>query len=367
MRVGVQLIILAGIAAALLAGWWWLAAGDGAAQADRGRRAAEGAGVLVLVEPVVFEQERIVVRAIGTGKALRSVDLYPSTSGEVMAKAFVAGEEVLAGQPLLRLDAEQERIAVRLAEVAVQEAARQVQRYEELAPSGTVAMARLQTARAELESARLRLDQAREALDDRTVFAPFDGVVGLTDIDRGDRITPETFIATLDDRSALEVEFTIPESVAVRVAPGDTVTLTAWTLPGEALTATVSAMGSQIDPVSRSLRLRALLPNPEGRIRPGTSFQVRLDIVGGRYPVVREVAVLWSRDGAYVWRVAEDQRAERVFAKVVRRDRGRVLLDSPLAEGDRIVVEGVQGLRAGTRVDPQPFGRAATPDSEGTS
>ncbi len=67
-----------------------------------------------------------------------------------------------------------------------------------------------------------------------------------------------------------------------------------------------------------------------------------------------EVSVLWSRDGAYLWRV-RDGRAEKVFITMVRRDRGRVLVEGPLEAGDLIVVEGVQGLRDGQAVEPRPF------------
>ena len=114
-------------------------------------------------------------------------------------------------------------------------------------------------------------------------------------------------------------------------------------------------MDSRIDAASRTLRVRARIPNPDDAIRPGTSFEVELAFTGRRYPIVREVAVLWSRDGAYLWR-ANTKKAEKVFVKLVRRDGGRILVDGPLKAGDLVVVEGVQGLRAGQKLDPRPFG-----------
>ena len=77
--------------------------------------------------------------------------------------------------------------------------------------------------------------------------------------------------------------------------------------------------------------------------------------VGRSYPSVREVAVLWSRDGAYLWR-ARDGKADKVFVELIRRDRGYVLVDGKLGPGDPIVVEGVQGLREGQRLDTVRFG-----------
>jgi len=73
------------------------------------------------------------------------------------------------------------------------------------------------------------------------------------------------------------------------------------------------------------------------------------------------VAILWSRDGAYLWRVVDD-RAEKVFVKMIRRQRGRLLVDGALEAGDLIVVEGVQGLRDGQLVEARV--RAVEPDGD---
>jgi RND family efflux transporter MFP subunit len=168
-------------------------------------------------------------------------------------------------------------------------------------------------------------------------------------------------IATLDDRSTILVDFNVPEDYAARLKVGDPVTVRPWSMPDRVITGTISATGSRIDPTSRSLRVRASIPNPDHSIRPGTSFEVELTFVGRAYPKVREVAVLWSRDGAYLWR-AKDGKAEKVFVKLVRRDRGQLLVDGDLRVGDLIVVEGVQGLRQGQSLDPVPYepGAAAT-------
>lgn len=361
MRMPLQVACAGGLVAALAAGWTWFAGWDGAARPEReaGRR---GAATSVLVEALHVAEDRVVVQAVGTGEALRSAALYPSVSGEVVEILFEAGQRVAKGTPLVHLDDKHQQLAVRLAEVAETEARRQVARLEKLAPSGTVSAVRLESAQAELESASLRLDQAKAELGDRTVFAPFDGIIGLTRIDVGDRVTEDTLIATLDDRSSVLVEFAIPEDYAGRLEVGDPVRVRPWTAPDQEAAGVISAADSRIDPATRSLRVKARIPNPQGSLRPGTSFEVRLAFTGRAYPSVPEVAVLWSRDGAYVWRVSGG-RAEKVFVKVVRRDRGRVLVNGPLEVGDLIVVEGVQGLRDGEPVEPVPFGESRTGDA----
>jgi len=364
MRLPYQIFWLLAIAATVTTGWWWFSERDGAAARDE-VKSRRSSATLVLVEPIVLSIDRRIVRAIGTGRALQSASLYPSVSGEVIDVAFTAEQKIKAGQRLLRLDDEDQKLAVRLAQVTVDETARQARRLKKLAPTGNVAQARLDTAKAALESAQLRLAQAKAALKDRSIFAPFDGIIGLTDIDRGDRITPDTLIATLDDRSTLFVEFNISEDAAAHVQPGNAVSLAAWTLPDRTFTGIVSAMGSRIDPVTRALKIRAQIANPEDAIRPGTSFAVSVEVSGSAYPTVREVAVLWSRDGAYIWRV-KNELVEKVFVRVIRREGGKVLVKGGLTEGDVIVVEGVQGLRPGRRVKTAPRSDK-TPDKASTS
>lgn len=348
MRLPSQIFWLFMITALVGGGWWWFTQREGPTARDQVKPRRTKA-TLVLVEHVVLETDKRIVRTVGTGHSLLSADLYPSVSGKVMHVAFEAEQKVKSGQLLLQLNDEDQRLAVKLAQVTVKETARQVNRLKKLAPSGSVAQTQIDTAMAELESAELRLLQARANLKDRAVFAPFDGVIGLSNINRGDRITPNTLIATLDDPSSLYVEFNVSEDAAARIRRGDLVSMTAWTFPDQTFTGIVSTMGSRIDPVTRSLSIHAEIANPKPLVRPGTSFAVNLEISGARYPMVPEVAVLWSRDGAYVWRV-QNNKVSKIYVKIVRREGGKVLIDGNVKKGDVIVVEGVQGLRPGGEV-----------------
>jgi RND family efflux transporter MFP subunit len=343
MRLSVQITIIVGLIGLLAISWWLL---EDKGKASAGKPSIQRPATIVLTETVKFAEDRLLIRAIGTGEALKSVSIYPSVAGEVVGVAFIAGQRVKMGDVLVRLDAKHQRLAVKLADVAFKEAARNVERLETLAPTGAASVARLQTAQSEHASARLRLNQARASLSDRTIYAPFDGIVGLTDIERGDRVSDQTLIATLDDRSSILVHFNLPEEFAVRLGVGDPITMAAWTDRDTELHGVVHSLGSRIDRVTRTLRVKAIIPNPEDRIRPGSSFDVRLSFKGRRYATIPEVAVLWSRDGAYLWRV-NDNRAEKIFVAIVRRDKGRILVDGPLQAGETIVVEGVQGLRPG--------------------
>ncbi len=347
-----QFVAIVLVIAGLGGGWlWWQ---DSQTAQSNKVKPKPAQATLVLVEPAQPIEDKIVVRAIGTGEAVKSATIYPTVVGEVTEVNFTSEQLVKKHGQLLRLDDKHQRLAVRLAEVAVKEAGRQLKRLEKLALSGTSSIARLETAQTGSESAELRLLQAKQDLDDRVVYAPFTGVIGLTEIHPGDRVSEQTPIATLDDRSSILVEFSLPEEYAAKVKIGDAITVKPWTDSELNIEGKISASDSRIDPVTRTLRIKAEIANQDNSIRPGTSFEVALTFRGRAYPSVREVAVLWSRDGAFLWRVTEG-RAEKVFVKIKRRDRGRILVDGPLRDGDLIVVEGVQGLRIGQLLEPKAF------------
>lgn len=343
-----QLIVPA-VLAVLAAGGWWLWSnvnGTDAQNAD----AKGGRAVPVIVETLNPVAASTPVEAVGTGTALRSIDVFPAVAGRVTEVAFTAGQTVAEGDVLLRLDAEAENLAVKLAEVEIQRARQLLNRYTKAAPTGGVPASDLDAARTDLDRVQIQLDQAIVALADRTISAPFPGTVGLPQVDPGDRVSSATLITTLDDRSQILVSFTVPEIHAGRIVPGMPIALTAWSLPDQTFVGVIDSAASRIDPQSRSLTVRARVPNDGDLLRPGMSFGVRFDVPGYPYPAVNEVAVMWGKGGAYVWRVGADDSAEKIAVRIVRRDGPRVLIDGPVNKGDRIVVEGVQSLRPGVTV-----------------
>ncbi|MGD9536846.1 MAG: efflux RND transporter periplasmic adaptor subunit [Alphaproteobacteria bacterium] len=321
---------------------------QGTVSPGRAEEAARAAPVVV--EAVRYSSDAAVVEAVGTGEALNAATLYPEAAGRVVAVHFVAGQHVEKGAPLLELDRDEDKLAVDLARVALKDAQQQLKRHEEAEPSGAVSSIEVDRARTALSAARIQLAQAELALQNRTLVAPFAGVIGFSNVFVGDRVTEATPIATLDDRSSVMVDFEVPETFAYGVALGGEVNATTWALPGESFVGTVESVGSRIDSTTRTLRVRASLPNEQDRLRPGMSFTIRLALQGKRFPSVPSIAVQWDREGAYVWRIVED-RAERVAVRALRRERNWVLVDAPLTEGDRVVVEGVQRLRTGHAVE----------------
>lgn len=309
----------------------------------------------VITGPVAWEPRQETVEAVGTARALRSVTLYPESTGEVVAVRFTAGQKVEAGQTLLELDARDEKLAVEAAGVALGDARRLHDRYRRSKHGGAVTGSTLDDARSAVDRARIALDRARVALDRRSIEAPFAGHIGLPDVDPGERIGPDTAVAEINDRSVLLISFELPEILLGKLQVDQPVELSARTDNGRAVTGKIKEIDSRVDRHKRTFVVRAHVDNHDDRLRPGMSFRIKLALEGNRFPAVPETALQWGGEGAYVWKV-ENGKARRVPATIVQRRRGKILLDADLPSGSAVVVEGVQRLR-----DGQPVRSAGAP------
>ncbi len=349
-----QLVILAAVGLLLAVVLWTDLAGfSGTPPVDEARPGPSSAAespAPVIVMPVGLQSNAAVVEAVGTGDAARAVTLFPEAAGQVTEILFRGGDLVEEGEPLMRLDSEDEELAVDLARVRLQDARQQLDRYENTAPTGAVSTSEVDQARTAVSAARIELAQAELALRKRTLKAPFDGVVGIPEVSVGDRVSTSTLIATLDDRSTLLVDFEVPEAFAQGVREGGPIAATTWAMPGSQFEGRVDSVASRIDPQTRTLRVRARIDNEDGLLRTGMSFTIRLPLQGERLPSVPSIAVQWDRRGAYVWRVVDGE-AERVDVNVIKREDQWILVEAPLTPEDQIVVEGVQRLHAGRTVD----------------
>jgi RND family efflux transporter MFP subunit len=335
------ILIFAGLAALTL---------SACSKAPETSRPASPPAVKVIAEPIRFEHAGTRVEAIGTSRAVLSAELHAVASGEVVAVNFEPGQFVRKDQVLVELDSREEKLAVNLASIKLEDAERLYERYLRSADSGAVLPTTLDAARTAVETARLELEQAKIDLSDRRIRAVFDGHVGVSEVDPGDRVGPETMITTLDDRSSLLVTFEVPEAYIGEFRVGETIRLETWSKSMPAVEGDVVDIGSRIDPRNRTFIARAKVDNENDRLRPGMSFRVSADVEGERYAVVAETAVLWGADGAYVWSIV-DGKATRTPVKVVQRREGRVLIDGNLDAGGIVVVEGTQSMRDGVNVE----------------
>ena len=304
---------------------------------------------LVVLEEVAFKNETKNVEAVGTAEAIRSVTLYAAVSDEVTEVNFVPGQHVEKGKVLVKLDDRRQQVAVRRARLQLEDSLRTFKRLQESHERGAIAQSELDLARTDRDLAEVALAEAQADLDDRIIQAPFSGVVGLTDIEVGDRINEQTAITTIDDRSKLYVNFRAPEAALSVLMNNPKVTLEPWTNRNKDIKAEIAEVDSRISEDDRTMRARALLDNSKDRFRPGMSFRVNLSIDGNRFAAIPEAALLWGANGAYVW-ISENGKAKRIDVEVHQRLRGTILVSGSLEEGDLLISEGVQRLRNGQDV-----------------
>lgn len=319
------------------------------AQGRRGRPVGPPPVTLVDVQLTPINER---IAAVGSGRARRQVTIATRHAGVVEKVLFEGGTMVEMNQPLVQLHAETEQIAVETAEAQRAQAADAVERLKQLTEGVVTRVARAEADTA-LKVADAALRRAREELERMTIRAPFAGIIGLTNIQIGDYIGVGTQIATLDDRTSILVEFTVPESVAPSIKKGLPLRASLITRSGEVYNGTIDAVGTRIDPDTRTLAVRGEIPNPTLTLIPGSTFSISVRLPGEKAPLVPGLAVQWDRRGAYVWRLAPKDAVERVDIAIVSRNGDRVMVDADLKAGDKVIHEGGDQLRPGQTVKPQ--------------
>lgn len=293
------------------------------------------------------------IDSVGTAKARQSVTLYSPVSEVVTGVSFNASRAVAKEALLIQLDDREERLALELARVRLNDAQSLLKRYEQAVKEGGVPESEVDAARATYASAKIAVSQAQLALSERAIRAPFAGFTGLPQVMVGDRVTPTTVITTLDARQQLDIEIDIPEALAAALAEAirqkQRVLVSTPAYPDQRFTGVLLAQASRVDSNRRSLVARIGIDNSKDLLRPGMSFTVQWQVPGQSALSVPEIALQWSREGAHIWQVTGDI-VNQVPVTLLTRRAGEVIIDAPIKPGDLVVVEGLQRLKPGASV-----------------
>lgn len=331
--------------------------------------AAQGAAAPLRVETVAPEIVTFAdaVTAVGTARAWRAVDLASESSGRISRIAFRPGDRVEKGAVLVELDSRAEAADLKAADATLAEAQAAFDRQQSLNRSGSASDAAYQTARAALLRAQAERDRALVALEDRSLRAPFAGVIGLTDLVEGQLIDTATPIATLDDLSVIEVDFGVPEILLPRLERGQRVELTSAAWPGRVFMGEISRIDSRVDAATRSLALRAEIGNDDRALAGGMFLQVRLVLGERQRPAVPENALTVEGDRTLVM-LAEGGTARQVDIATGQQRNGLVEVVSGLSPSARVIVTNLHRVSDGAAVEAVAQERrvdAAPPGPEG--
>jgi membrane fusion protein (multidrug efflux system) len=291
--------------------------------------------------------------AVGTIRAVRGVELAAETSGEITDIAVRSGQEVAAGDLLLVLNDRVEQAARKRQEANLELARLLFKRDESLVKQKSIPQSQYDRSRADLQAATAQLAELEARIDNKRIRAPFAGTLGILRVRVGDYLESGTAIATLQDRSALEVDFTVPARYAPRLRPGLTVSVSTAAFPGRRFAARLEALDAAADPGTRNLLLRARLEETDG-LFPGMFASLKIDLgETATHVTVPETAVTFSLQGNLVYLVHEDAGGLTVEPRVVTTGavrEGRVAILSGLRAGDRVVSVGQNKLYRGARI-----------------
>ncbi|MGD9965250.1 MAG: efflux RND transporter periplasmic adaptor subunit [Hyphomonadaceae bacterium] len=293
------------------------------------------------------------LQAIGTAQARESIVLTPKVADTIRRIRFESGDHVAAGQVLVEMSSVEQ--AAELAEVraANQAAQEDLRRTQELFDRGFASRARLDTVQAAAEAAQARLNAGGSRIADRTIRAPFAGIVGLRTASPGQYMRPGDQIGTLDDTSEIKLDFTVTETQISRVTEGVELAARTSAYPDRTFTGVIANVDSRIDPATRTVRVRAILPNADGTLRPGMLMTVDVRSNPRQALAIPEIAILDQIDGAYVYRVVGrdgGQAVDLVRIETGQRAGGMAEVLNGLNVGDQVISEGVQSVRPGQPV-----------------
>jgi len=333
MSESLKKVLTGAVIGALFVAFLWHATNqrkEPAAAAAPGGSAASRPAIAVVTAPVSEERLALEIEALGTARANESVEVTAKISNLVAGIRFEEGQQVARGAVLVELDNRQARADVAIAEAAAAESRSQFARSRELFTTRALSEAQLEQIEATLKANEARVAAAKASLEDTVIRAPFAGRVGLRRVSVGSLVSPGTVITTLDDTSVIKLDFTIPETFLAEVRPGLDITARSAAYPERRFSGRVASVDSRVDPTTRSVTARALMPNAEGFLKPGMFLTV-------------------EQGDVYVF-VVKDGVAEKRRVRTGQRRIGDVEVTEGLLAGERIVVEGTQKLRDGTQV-----------------
>jgi membrane fusion protein (multidrug efflux system) len=308
-----------------------------------------GPPVGVIAVPVRSERLAFELEALGTARANESVDITAKVANQVTAVRFDEGQRVRRGAVLVELDGVQARADLAVAEAVLAESRSQYQRSRELYSTKVLSDSQIEQIEATFKANEARVASARARVSDTVIRAPFDGRTGLRRVSVGSLISPGTVITTLDDTSTIKLDFTIPETFLAAVTPGLDITAGSVAYPDARFGGRVASVDSRVDPATRSVTVRALLPNPEGLLKPGMFLTVRLSRGAIDALLVPEHSLVPEQGDVFVF-VVKDGAAEKRRVRIGERRVGDVQVVEGLVAGELVVTEGTQKLRDGAPV-----------------
>jgi membrane fusion protein (multidrug efflux system) len=294
----------------------------------------------VKAESVIQDAVTTEITALGTLRSEEAVMIRPEIVGRIQTLHFQEGQLVTRDAPLVTLDQAEYRATLAGSTADMEMARISYERIQELYGKQLTSRQNLDEAKAKLDAARARqaLDQVR--LDKTVIHAPFAGVVGLRQVSPGAYVDKGNDIVGLGSIGSLKLDFRIPEMFIPKIKVGEILQARVDAYPDKIFEGTVYAIDPAVDEETRTVLLRARLPNPENQLRPGMFARLRLTLE--RRPnaiLVPEQAIVPMGEKNFVFRVV-DGKAALTPVTLGQRRPGQVEISAGLAATDIVVTDG---------------------------
>lgn len=309
------------------------------------------------LQPVVVAAARMVdfvdrVEALGTTRSNETVRVTANVTEKLTAIHFDDGQQVEAGAILATLDKAEEEAELQAAQAILAERRFAFERAQQLESRQFASVAILDERRAAVHESEATISAIRARIEDRIIRAPFSGVVGLRNISVGALVEPGVLITTLDDLSVMKVDFTVPATYLATLRPGLPIVAQTNAFGSRPFEGEIKSIDTHVDPVTRAVVVRAVVPNPDGLLRPGLLMSVELLKSPRRSIAIPEEALIPQGARAYVYIVEEanDNTVVQREVMVGTRRPGEVEILEGLSEGEKIITQGTMLVRPGQRV-----------------
>ncbi|MFD0740085.1 efflux RND transporter periplasmic adaptor subunit [Lysobacter koreensis] len=313
------------------------------AAAGAGAGGPPGGEMQLPVETVTLKPQALTagLQTVGSLRADESVVVRPEIAGRIQRIHFTEGGRVAAGQALFTLDGSLAQASLNEASANLANSRAAAARAGQLVGEKLIARADYDRTRAALGVDQARVASARTALSKMTLRAPFSGQIGLREVSVGEFVNAGQDLVTMVRLDPIEVDFSIPESALAQLRNGQKLTLTVDAFPADTFGGQIVAIDPVVDANSRSAKVRAQIPNPDGRLRPGQFAKLQLDTGTDSADalLVPEQALMQDGDTRFVYTVV-DGKAKKTVIKTGARVPGLVQVVEGLKAGDVVITAG---------------------------
>ncbi len=300
------------------------------------------------------------LKAVGSLRAVRGVDVTSEIAGLVRELDFKSGETVDAGQVLVQLNADADIAQLHALQAAADLANTTYERDKKQFEIQAVSQATLDAEAADLRSKQALVAQQKALVDKKTIKAPFSGKLGISTVNPGQYVNPGDKIVTLQELNPLYVDFYLPEQELSRTAQGQAIVVRSDTYGDRTFNGRITVINPKVDPDTRNFQVEAVIPNPRRELLPG--MYTTVEVQAGQpqqYITVPQTAVTYNPYGDTVYLIQEkgkgpDGKAllavRQTFITVGPTRGDQVAILSGVKEGDTVVTSGQLKLRNGSAV-----------------